>query len=82
MINLKDARAYTRAFLKIRTKDGRVIPFRWNAPQTRLYTEIEKQAESGKPVRIVILKARQLGFSTMTEGLINPRLSRVLSWHL
>ena len=69
MINILDAKVYRR-FLKIRTKDGKVIPFVWNAPQERLYKEIQRQADEGKPIRIVILKARQMGFSTMTESLI------------
>lgn len=57
-------------FLKIRDKEGRIIPFRLNPPQQRLYDIIKHQWEQGKPVRVVILKARQMGFSTLTEGII------------
>jgi len=67
---LRDPRQFTSLFLRIRTKSGEVVKFRWNAPQERLYEEILKQREAGKPVRVVILKARQMGFSTMAEGLI------------
>lgn len=61
---------YIQHFLKIRTKDGAVVPFRLNEPQRRLYAEIKRQWDAGKPVRIIILKARQMGFSTVTEAII------------
>lgn len=61
---------YITTFLKIRTKDGQVIPFRLNQPQRRLYDIIRKHWQAGKPVRIIILKARQMGFSTLTEAII------------
>ena len=57
-------------FLKIRDKDGNVIPLRLNKPQQRLYDTIRQQWKAGKPVRIIILKARQMGFSTLTEAII------------
>lgn len=64
------AQEYIESCLKIRTKTGAVIPFRLNAAQRKLYAVARRQQEAGKPVRIIILKARQLGFSTLTEGLI------------
>ena len=64
------AREYIEGCLKIRTKSGAVVPFRLNPAQEKLYDVARRQQEQGKPVRIIILKARQLGFSTLTEGLI------------
>ena len=64
------AKDYIESCLKIRTKSGAVIPFRLNAAQRKLYAVARRQQEAGRPVRIIILKARQLGFSTLTEGLI------------
>lgn len=61
---------YIQRFLKIIDKKGRIIPFRLNAPQRRLYEAIRQQWNAGKPVRIIILKARQMGFSTLTEAII------------
>lgn len=61
---------YIRCFLKIRDKEKRIIPFRLNKPQKRLYDTIRQQWQKGKPVRIIILKARQMGFSTLTEAVI------------
>lgn len=64
------AKDYIQNCLKIKTKSGAVIPFRLNPAQEKLYAAAKRQQEQGKPVRIIILKARQLGFSTLTEGLI------------
>lgn len=61
---------FIELFLKIRTKDGSVISFLLNEPQRRLYQVIREQWQKGKPVRIIILKARQMGFSTLTEAII------------
>lgn len=69
-MNIRNARRYIERFLKIRDKKSRVVPLRLNAPQERLYAAIKRQRDEGKPVRIIILKARQMGFSTLTEAII------------
>ena len=51
----------------------RVIPFRLNPPQEKFYAAVKEQAAEGHPVRVLILKARQLGFSTLAGGLIFQR---------
>lgn len=56
--------------MKIRTKDGQVIPFKLNKPQLKLYEAIKNQAEKHKPIRVIVLKARQMGFSTLTESIL------------
>lgn len=61
---------YIESCLKIKTKSGTVVPFRLNDAQRKLYAVAKRQQDEGKPVRLIILKARQLGFSTLTEGLI------------
>lgn len=65
-----NCRNYVEHFLKIRDKDGRTVPLRLNEAQTRLYSEIKKLSDAGKPIRIIVLKARQMGFSTLTEAII------------
>ncbi len=69
-MNPRVAREYIESCLKIRTKSGAVVPFRLNAAQQKLYAVAKRQQDAGKPVRIIILKARQLGFSTLTEALL------------
>lgn len=62
--------------LTIKTKsigEGMVkFPFDGNYAwaQIPFLEEIEKQYNAGKPVRIIVLKARQLGISTATEGVL------------
>jgi hypothetical protein len=65
-----NTRKYIEAYLKIRTKTAEVKPLILNKPQERLYNLIAEQHRAGKPVRVIILKARQMGFSTLTEAII------------
>lgn len=67
---LRDAKKYIEAFLCIKTKESEIVPFRLNSAQKRLYECIKEQQAEGKPIRIIILKSRQMGFSTLTEALI------------
>lgn len=73
MLNVKNAKQYIEKFLKIKTKNNEIVPFTLNEPQKRLYDVIRQQAEQKKPIRLIILKARQMGFSTLTEALIFHR---------
>ncbi len=70
MINPKNASQYIEAFLKIKTKDNKIRPLTLNESQRKLYETVKREYELKKPVRIIILKARQMGFSTATEALI------------
>jgi hypothetical protein len=56
---------YACAFLKIQTKDGRLLPFELKLYQQRIIDAILKEQASGRPVRIIILKGRQMGISTV-----------------
>lgn len=69
-MNVRNVGQYIERFLKIRTKDGELMPLIMNAPQRRLYEAMRKQWAENKPVRIIILKARQMGFSTLTEAIL------------
>lgn len=46
---------------------GRLIPFVLNRPQRKLLAEMERQRMAGQPVRIILLKARQWGGSTLVQ---------------
>jgi hypothetical protein len=65
-----NTKKYIESYLKIRTKSAEIKPLILNAPQQRLYDTIASQHRAGKPVRVIILKARQMGFSTLTEAII------------
>jgi hypothetical protein len=64
-------RKYIETNLKIQTKDGRLIKLKPNEPQRRLYDTFKECFNQNKPCKIIILKARQMGFSTMTEAIIS-----------
>ena len=66
-INTKE---YIENYIKIRDKNNNIIPLKLNEPQMKYYNIIKKLHEEKKPVRIIILKARQMGFSTETESII------------
>jgi hypothetical protein len=59
---------FAKRFLRIKTKDGKVVPFIFNHAQMILWKAIKKQIDAGVPVRIIILKARQMGMSTFVQG--------------
>lgn len=65
-----NTKKYIEQFVKIRDKSGHIIDFKLNEPQQKLYDIIKEQKKLGKPVRIIILKARQMGFSTLTESIL------------
>ena len=66
-----NTKKYIEQFLQIRTKSAEVVPLRLNAPQQKLYAALAAQARAGKPLRAIVLKARQMGFSTLTEAMID-----------
>lgn len=58
--------AATRAFIKNK-RGGEDILFRLNAPQRRLVEKFESMRLGGKPIRLILLKARQWGGSTCSQ---------------
>lgn len=67
-INILDPHIYIPNFLLIRNKNSELVKLKPNKPQLKLRNMIDELRTSGKPVRIIILKARQMGFSTYTEA--------------
>lgn len=65
-----NTKKYIEEYLKIKDKNSNIIPFVLNEPQQELYDIIKELKKQGKPVRIIILKARQMGFSTLTEAIL------------
>ena len=69
-MNLRNPREYCENLLRIRTKEQKLSPLVFNEAQAHLYGVIRQQAAEGKPIRIIVLKGRQEGISTVTEGLM------------
>lgn len=70
---ITDGRAFIENVLHIQNKEGQLVPFHFNSAQERLLDEIERQKKLEQPVRIIILKARQMGFSTAVSGVYYHR---------
>jgi hypothetical protein len=70
---LHDFEFYAPRCLFIIDKRGREIPFVLKPPQVRLARAVKAQFDAGKPQRAMILKARQVGFSTEAVGMTIQR---------
>lgn len=69
--NLKNNKPwYIENFLKIRDKTANIVPFKLNHAQKIVLDIMKKDEEAGIPKRYIVLKARQMGLSTLFEGLI------------
>jgi hypothetical protein len=64
-----ERRFFIENYLWIKTKDRQVISLDLNEAQLRLIAEVEKQERSGKPVRGIIVKPRQVGFTTAIQSM-------------
>lgn len=65
---LNDFEYYAPRALKIRTKNGEIVNFKLNKAQTILNETVEKQLKAEGKVRVIVLKSRQMGLSTMIGG--------------
>lgn len=74
-----DFEFYASNCIKIRPKSGPVCPFVLNAAQKKLQNAIDEQEKHTGRVRVIILKARQQGFSTHVHGWLYQRLSHSFS---
>lgn len=66
---LKDPEAFIEEFCYITTKKGEFTKLKLNYPQKKLMNIIKRNLEDRKPTRIRVLKARQMGFSTLISAL-------------
>lgn len=58
------------------TKEGGIAPFRWNRAQRALYRIFQDLDAAREPIRIVIVKARQMGISLFLQSLFYDRVAR------
>jgi len=68
-IRFEDIPKWMEENLLIITKAGTLIKFKLNWHQWHLWDVMLRQYYEGVPIRIIVLKARQLGISTFVEGL-------------
>lgn len=61
---------FRSGLVRILDRRGRLVPFDPNPLQRRLFGEVLRQAKEGRPVRIIVLKARKEGVSTFIQLLM------------
>lgn len=72
---IKKFKTYCNSYLTIKDKRGEIIPFLFNSAQKKIDEIFERVKAEGKPLRFIILKARQEGVSTYFEGRIFHKTS-------
>ena len=73
---LSDFEYFCKHCIRIRAKDGTVRPLVLNSVQRKVLSRVRRAEASGRPLRFVILKARQMGVSTFIEIYLLWRLLR------
>jgi len=68
MLAYADIEAYCRMCVTIRDKQGRQRRLIPNRPQQRFLVTLERMRLAGRPLRAILLKARQWGGSTITQA--------------
>ena len=63
-------RKFVEKYIKIRDKQAEIIPLIPNYAQRKLEAKILRARRRGMPPRIIVLKARQTGFSTYTQAVL------------
>lgn len=63
-----DFEYFAKHCLRIRTKAGKVEPFKLNRAQLYLHSKLEQQRRETGKVRAIICKGRQMGCSTYLQG--------------
>lgn len=78
-----DFALWTRECVSIRHKTtGRMVAFELNRPQRLVLGRLERQRLSGRPIRLILLKSRQWGASTLiTYYLAWIQLFHARNWH-
>lgn len=78
-----DFRRWAQECVTIRHKTtGQSVPFVLNRPQTMVLDRLERQRRQGLPIRLILLKSRQWGASTLiTYYMVWIQLFHARNWH-
>ena len=82
-IDISEFEQWCRECVTIKDKvSGNDVPFVLNAPQRRLAALFERQRQAGSPIRVIMLKARQWGGSTLVQVYMAwMQMEVCLNWH-
>lgn len=72
----RDDTYYAESCLRIVDQDANIVPLRPKPAQQRFLAIKAQQEAERKPVRIIVLKARKEGISTITQGLLIKRVTQ------
>lgn len=64
-----NTKKFIESFIKIPQKGGGLNDFKFNEGQEIIYNKIKELNEQNKPIRLIVLKSRQVGVSTLAGGL-------------
>lgn len=67
---IKNTRKWIEHFGRIRNKMGEIVPIQLNHAQRSFLAKVLRRWRNGQSARVVILKPRQTGFSTVVELII------------
>ena len=70
---LTDENLFIETQLKVQDKLAQTVPLVFNEEQAKLRDKIQELERAGLPVRIIILKARQIGFTTAISAMLYYR---------
>lgn len=71
-----DTPFYARTCLKIIDQRKKLVPLIYKPAQLRLDAAMERQQAAGRPIRIIVAKARKEGISTAVEAKIVHRITQ------
>lgn len=77
LIGINPFNLVREGFLSIKTKSAGIQKLYPNTVQKKFIDTVEKLLFAGRPVRILCLKARQMGISTIIEGILYAFTSRM-----
>lgn len=66
----RSPRYFSELLLKIKTKDAQIAPMIYNYSQRILYKTVQQIRQQRKPVRVIVVKARQVGISTGISSIV------------
>jgi hypothetical protein len=65
---LSDYRNFSKSYIKITNKKGQTVPLEQNYVQQQIHNKMVELRSKGIPPKIIVLKSRQMGVSTDTQG--------------
>jgi hypothetical protein len=65
---LNDYSEFSKRYIKITNKKGQTVPLEQNYVQKQIDSKIKELRAQGIPPKIIVLKSRQMGVSTDTQG--------------